>query len=152
MARLPYQVLVILYLRRNEGIKYCVFERSHPKNQKQFIAGGGEGNELPIEAAKREVLEESGIVRANFFQLTSTCYIPTNIFSAVQRTAWGSDIFVIPEYSFGAEVESEDIRSSDEHIGFEWVSYEEALDQLSWDSNKTALYELDCRLKISPEA
>lgn len=66
-----------------------------------------------------------------------------------QRKAWGSDIFVVPEYSFGAEVESEDIRPSDEHVGFEWVSYEEAQGQLKWDSNKTALYELDCRLKKS---
>lgn len=147
MTRLPYQVLVILYLRTKSGYKYCVFERAHPQSQKQFIAGGGEDNELPIEAAKREVFEESGIENVRLRQLTSTCCISTNIFSPVQRKAWGEDIFVIPEYSFAAEVESEVIRSSDEHVGFAWVSYDEALGQLTWDSNKTALYELDCRLK-----
>ncbi len=147
MGRLPYQVLVILYLRAENSIKYCIFERSSPKFQVQFIAGGGEDVETPLQAATREAFEESGINNADFQQLTSICYIPTNIFSKTQRQIWGEDLFVIPEYSFGAEVKSDYIKISDEHINFKWVSYDEALNQLKWDSNKTALYELNCRIK-----
>jgi len=35
---------------------------------------------------------------------------------------------------------------SSEHIGLEWMTYDDALTRLTWDSNKTALYELNCRL------
>ena len=147
MARLPYQILVILYLKEEKNIKYCIFERVNSKSQIQFISGGGESNESPIEAAKREVFEESGIMDIKLRQLTSVCYIPTNIFSESQREAWGNDVFVIPEYSFSAEVKSNIVSISNEHIGFKWVSYDEALHQLKWDSNKTALYELNCKLK-----
>lgn len=149
MGRLPYQILVILYLKKENSIKYCIFERNSPKSQIQFIAGGGENGELPIEAATREVFEESGVINAKFKQLTSISYIPTNIFSEAQRKAWGNNIFVIPEYSFGAEVKSDVVKISDEHIGFKWVSYDEALEQLKWDSNKTALYELNCRINAN---
>lgn len=52
---------------------------------------------------------------------------------------------MIPEYAFAFECEGE-IMLSDEHIGLTWLSYEEARRRLTWDSNKTALYELNCRL------
>jgi dATP pyrophosphohydrolase len=141
--------LVILYLHNENGIKYCIFERKHPQGQVQFVAGGGEDNETPSQAAMREVHEEAGINNASLQQLTSLCYIPTNIFSASQRQAWGADVLVIPEYSFGAKVESESVTLSDEHIASHWVSYDEAMAQLKWDSNKTALYELNCKLTIN---
>ena len=104
---------------------------------------------MPIEAAMRELFEETGITNAKVQQLTSVCYIPTHVFSKSQREAWGNDIFVIPEYSFGAEVKSNIVRLSDEHIGFKWVSYNKAFQKLKWDSNKTALYELNCRLNAN---
>ncbi|MCL2446822.1 MAG: NUDIX pyrophosphatase [Oscillospiraceae bacterium] len=147
MARLPYQVLVILYLQSENHIKYCIFERKSPRGQLQFVAGGGEDDETPLQAAMREVHEEAGINKAIFQQLTSVCYIPTNIFSQSQRQAWGENVFVIPEHAFGAKVETENVSISDEHVAFNWVSYDEAMAQLAWDSNKTALYELNCRLK-----
>ena len=151
MGRLPYQVLVILYLRDENGLRYCVFERESPANQIQFVAGGGENDETPLEAAKREVFEESGIEDAQFQQLVSICYIPTNIFSDAQRKAWGKDVIVIPEYSFGAETKSDVIRISDEHKSHRWVSYDEALNLLKWDSNKTALFELNSKLTFYQE-
>lgn len=149
MGRLPYQVLVILYLREKNNTKYCILERISPKSQIQFVAGGGENDEQPIEAAMREVFEETGINNADFKKLTSVCHIPTNIFSEAQRSEWGNNIFVIPEYSFAAKVKSDTIKISDEHIGFKWVSYDEALKQLKWDSNKTALYELNCKINAN---
>lgn len=146
MGRLPYQVLVILFIKKDNQVKYCIFERNSAEFQVQFIAGGGEKEESPLEAAKREVFEESGVTMTDFIQLTSICHIPTNIFSKEQRKAWGNDVFVIPEYSFGAEVKSKDIIISTEHISFKWASYDEAIKLLKWDSNKTALYELNCRI------
>ena len=149
MGRLPYQVLVILYRHDGNSIKYCIFEREIPNHQIQFIAGGGENNETPLQAAMREVYEESGITDVSFQQLTSICYIPTNVFTENQRQIWGKDVFVIPEYSYGARVKSDKVTISNEHTGYKWVSYDEAISQLKWDSNKTALYELNCKLALS---
>jgi len=145
MSRAPYQVLIIPYIKLDNTIKYCVFERKHPMFQ--FIAGGGENEEMPIEAAKRECFEEARIQSDDFIKLTSLNYIPTCIFSESQRKTWGKETFVIPEYAFAVEVKSTDITISEEHIGYKWVTHEEALLLLKWDSNKTALYELDCRIK-----
>ena len=145
MSRAPYQVLVIPYNKVENTIRYCAFERKHPMFQ--FVSGGGEDEETPIEAAKRECFEEARIQSDAFTKLTSLCYIPTCIFSENQRRAWGEEVFAIPEYAFGVELKSTDIIISEEHIGYKWGTYEEAVSLLEWDSNKTALYELDCRIK-----
>ncbi|HOD01813.1 MAG: dihydroneopterin triphosphate pyrophosphatase [Firmicutes bacterium ADurb.Bin300] len=146
MARAPFQVLIIPFIKYDNEIKYCVFERKSPLCQHQFIAGGGEDNEVPLEAAKRECFEEAQIQSNNFIELISLCYIPTKIFSESQRKAW-NNIFVIPEYAFAIELAFEEIIISDEHINFKWCTYDEAISLLKWDSNKTALYELDCKIK-----
>lgn len=52
---------------------------------------------------------------------------------------------VIPEHSFGFECK-EEIVLSYEHTECVWLTYEDALKKLKWDSNRTALYELNCRL------
>ena len=148
MSRAPYQVLVIPYIKADDAIRYCVFERKHPMIQ--FIAGGGEDAETPVEAAKRECFEEAGILADDFVKLTSLCYIPTNIYSQNQREIWGKSVFVIPEYAFAVKLKSASITLSEEHKAYKWVLYEEAISLLKWDSNKTALYELDCKIKLNP--
>ena len=141
--RAPYQVLAIPY-RIKPVIQYCVLHRSDI-DQYQFVAGGGEDDEKPIEAAAREIYEETSVKAVNIMPLTSRAYIPANVISKKHREFWPVDTIVIPEYAFGFEC-SPEIILSDEHTGLEWMSYEEALSRLTWDSNKTALYELNCRL------
>lgn len=58
--RAPFQILAIPYKKSNGTPIYCVFHRSD-YDQWQFIAGGGEDGESPIEAAAREIFEESGV-------------------------------------------------------------------------------------------
>ncbi len=111
----------------------------------QFVAGGGEDDEKPIEAAVREIYEETSVNAVNIQPLTSMAYIPANVISKKHRDLWNPDTIVIPEYTFGFECNSEMVLSS-EHIGLEWMTYDDALTRLTWDSNKTALYELNCRL------
>lgn len=57
-------------------------------------------------------------------------------------------MFVIPEYSFGLEVNDQKLHLSKEHTAYKWATYEEAVSALKWDSNKTALWELHTRLNI----
>lgn len=141
--RAPFQILAIPY-RKKQDYQFCVFRRADIE-QCQFVAGGGEDTEKPLEAAVREIKEETGITVAEVLRLTSLAYIPANVIAEKHRKLWSEDTFVIPEYAFGFECDTE-ISPSEEHSGFEWLSYEEAMSKLTWDSNKTALYELNCRL------
>ena len=76
--RAPYQILAIPYRKIKEIREFCIFHRTD-FDQWQFIAGGGEDDETPIEAAKCEILEETGIEAQNITQLVSTAYIPAEV-------------------------------------------------------------------------
>ena len=123
--RAPFQILAILYKYIESTLMFCVLHRSD-FNQWQFIAGGGEDDETPMEAAKREIFEEAAVKAENIVQLKSMCYIPTNIFSKKQLYNWAHDTYVVPEYSFGFECNSE-IKLSHEHTECVWLTYEEAV-------------------------
>ncbi len=141
--RAPYQVLVFPYIKKDQGINYCIFKRKDMKVW-QAVSGGGEEGETPLEAAKREAKEEANIPTKNsFFQLSSTASIPVE---AIRGFLWGEDVLVIPEYTFGVEVDDEKIGLKDEHTEYKWGTYEEISEKLEWDSNKTALWELNHRL------
>ncbi|WP_419169274.1 NUDIX hydrolase [Negativibacillus massiliensis] len=143
--RAPFQILAIPYRFVNQVPVYCVFYRTD-SGEWQFIAGGGEDNETPLQAASREILEEGGVLANRMMELKSMCYIPTNIFPKMHLYNWSEDTYVVPEYAFGFEC-TEEIKLSHEHTECMWLSYQDAYEKLRWDSNRTALYELNCRLK-----
>jgi dATP pyrophosphohydrolase len=142
MNRTAFQVLVIPFIRPNDDSpKYCVLKRAESTGEYwQFVAGGGEIGETPLETAKRESSEEIGSdIESNFIQLESLSMIPVINIGAYE---WGDDISEIPEYCFGVELKSETINLSKEHTDYKWLRYEEAYKILKWGSNKKALQEL----------
>lgn len=142
--RLPVQVLVIPFVHVSSVLHFALFRRSDA-GYWQFIAGGAEVGEKPIDAAKREANEEAGIsISSPFIQLDTLCSVPANIFN--DWKSWPANTYVVNEYSFGVELNSKELLLSDEHTDFQWVSYDEALRLLKWDSNRTALWELNQRL------
>jgi len=145
MTRAAFQVLVIPYRIMADGEpRYLLFKRSD-LDVWQWIAGGGENQETPQQTARREVLEEANIPEdARLIRLDSVASIPAMHFA--DHHLWGTDTFVIPEYSFGVEVENEEVCLSSEHNECAWLDYETARNRLEWDSNKTALWELHSRL------
>jgi dATP pyrophosphohydrolase len=147
MARAPFQVLVFPYRYNSEGeIEYAVFYRISPRYGSfwQAIAGGGEYEETPLEAAKREAFEEGGIgPESEFMVLDSMATIPA---PQVSGFLWGEDVLVVPEYAFGVCVDDHEIVLSKEHKEFRWVDYKTAHEMLTFDSNKSALWELNHRL------
>lgn len=111
-----------------------------------FIAGGAEENETPLEAAKRESCEETGLpLSSKVLELESKCTVPANIFK--EWKLWPKGTYVVPEYAFAVDAGVAPIILSDEHSEFIWCDYDQAIGQLKWDSNKTALWELSQRLK-----
>jgi dATP pyrophosphohydrolase len=142
--RAPFQILAVPYKFVDGEPLYCVLRRSDSDTW-QFIAGGGEDSETYEEAARREILEESGILAKNIIALSSVCSIPREEFPLSHSYGWDENMFVIPEYSFGFKCLGE-LSLSKEHTECVWLPYETAREKLKWDSNKTALYELNCIL------
>lgn len=143
--RTNYQVLVIPFRRKDDIVEYCIFKRED-MNIWQGVAGGGEGEEKPIAAAAREFYEEAGIKADKMIALDSTATIPSYHFK--DAATWGEDLFVVKEYAFTVETTDKDeVKISNEHLEHKWVTYEEALELLEWDSNKNALWEINERIK-----
>ena len=145
MSRAPFQVLVLPF-RHNEGgnLEYAVFKR-RDEEYWQFIAGGGENMEKPIDTAKREASEEAGISpESEYIILDSRNTVPVE--GVTGEFTWGEDVYVIPEYAFGVKLDSDVITLSREHTKYRWVSYENAAEMLKWDGNKNALWELNARI------
>ncbi len=146
MARSRYQVLVIPYFLNHGEPVYGVFRR-RDMGLWQFISGGGEDTDESIEAtARREVMEETGL-SGDFLRLDTCCSIPANSFRDSEKL-WGRDCFVVPEYAFALRVDQKNITLSEEHTEYRWADYETVRGLLQYDSNRTALWELDRRLKL----
>jgi dATP pyrophosphohydrolase len=162
--RAPFQILVIPFRHTKTGLEFAVLKRSDA-GWWQFIAGGGEDDESPLQAAERETKEEIGIstnqpirerhcerseaissfCNSRLFQLDSMATIPKNNFAAAD--AWEQDVHVIPEYCFAIEAGDSALALSAEHTELRWVPYNVACNLLKWDSNRNALWELNERLK-----
>ncbi len=146
MVRTPFQVLVYPYRQTDDGgFEYALLKRQDSQCW-QGIAGGGEDNESVLEAAKRETHEETGIPKDSFFlQLDTVEPIPVTEFR--DSYLWGGSVFVIPQYCFGVLVKAGKIVLSREHTEYKWLKYAEARSLLKYDGNKTALWELDRKLR-----
>lgn len=144
MKRAPFQILVFpFHIKDDNKIRYALFKRR--EGYWQGIAGGGKGRETPFKAARREAFEEAGIpLESRYLKLDSMAMIPVPGVCGFLK--WGRDVLVIPEHSFGVEVDDPEMILSAEHTSYRWEGYEQAHRRLHWDSNKTALWELNQRL------
>lgn len=144
-GRAAFQVVVFPFRREGQGFVYALFRRQDA-GYWQGVAGGGEAGESPLEAARREAAEEAGVGDgAQFVVLDARATMP--VVAVTGEFSWGPRVLVIPEYAFGVGVDSAELRLSDEHTEYGWFGFEDACTALRWDSNRTALWELDHRLR-----
>jgi dATP pyrophosphohydrolase len=54
---------------------------------------------------------------------------------------------VIPSYCFGVLVGKGQITLSKEHLEYKWVTYNQACNDLRYESDKLALWELDRKIR-----
>ncbi len=158
MPRAPFQVLVLPYRRLADGAyAFAVFRRADAAAGAgvwQGLAGGGEDDETPEQAARREGLEEAGIPPdASYRALDARASIPVIFFR--DSHLWGETVYVIPEYAFGVDVgdlgdlgdlRDGALRLSAEHTEMRWVSGAEAQRLVRFDSNRVAIWELHQKL------
>lgn len=143
LLRQPWNVFVYLFRKNNHNTEYLLLKRKDDGIW-QGVAGGGEENENPETAARRETFEETGLKHfSRLFKLDTMSYMEANIFKDYKQ--WGEDIYVIPMHYFAA-LANEEIRISGEHSKYGWFTYEEAQNKLYWHDNKTALWELKEKL------
>jgi dATP pyrophosphohydrolase len=141
--RAPFQVLLIPFRLKAAGPEYAILKRKDDGCW-QFVAGGGEGEESALEAARRETQEEIGLT-GEMLKLDSMSTVPKSCF--LDAKSWPKDIFVIPEHCFAIDVGDSALTISGEHVELRWALYGEAFRLLKWDSNRTVLWELNERLK-----
>ena len=151
-SRQPGQILAIPYvLTARNGALFATLRRAD-MNVWQGVAGGIESDESALQAAHRECLEELGTQNFSILSLDSRASIPASFFSS--WSDWkleNPNLLVIPEYSFAVRLFSqEDVSLSSEHQTIEWHTYSDAFNLYKWDSNRTALWELDQRLRHRP--
>lgn len=90
--RAPYQVAVLPYRKNIAQWEYALFRRT-VEGYWQSIAGGGETNESPLEAAKKEAYEEGSIsVSATCLRLATLTFVPVYHFEAQRFWLCGQQV------------------------------------------------------------
>jgi len=102
----------------------------YPAGHWDFPKGHVERGEKDVDAAKREIFEETGLEIEILFG-----------FNEIIKYHFKEQGILIEKkviYFLGI-TEKEEIRLSYEHDGYAWLSYEEALDRVTYDSSKKVL-------------
>lgn len=144
--RTPKQVLVIPYFIEDSILKLCILKRAD-LDAWQWVAGGVENGESINDAAIRESSEELGICcqNHNLLKLETKCSIPKCYFNFQECNL--DHIYTVTEYAFAIELKnSHGINISEEHSGHKLITYHQLKDLKTWDSNRTAAWELRQRL------
>lgn len=119
----------VVFRKQNGKLLYLLlhYEEGHWGSSKGHI----EKDETVEEAARREIQEETGI----------TCLRFIEGFKELNKYYFHSEkgrVFKIVTFLL-AETCTEDVRLSFEHVGYEWLPYEEALERITFKTEKEVL-------------
>ena len=136
----PRSVQVVVFSRRNRGLEYLLLKRvTEQGGFWQTVTGSLEASETHREAARREVMEETGIA-INIDDLIELGI--TNVFEIAPKWRWkyAPQVTHNEEVCFAVEVDKLKVRIDPlEHQEYRWVDYQAAIGMLQWDSSKHAL-------------
>lgn len=143
--RQPQNIHVYLYRKVRDEVEYAIFQRADDPKCWQGVSGGVEEGETVEQGALRELFEEAGVSeKVPLYPLDTASSLPSTIFSMHEQ--WGRDVVVCPLIFFAAPYEGE-ITLSHEHLEVRWCNFQAAYDLVYWHDQKTALWELDERLR-----
>lgn len=139
MLKKPFSVLVVIENSHNE---FLLIQRADDTTFWQSVTGGIEQNESALECAYREVFEETGIdCEASGYEI-----VPLNITNQYEiredwRFRYEKGSYLNTEYVFHLQVDNQtQIKlAPKEHLNFKWLTYQNALQLLSSETNKNAV-------------
>lgn len=115
--------------KRNENRKYLLlhYEGGHW----DFVKGHVEKNESEKDTVRRETEEEVGIRELQFVE--GYRHPISYYYKRAGKTVYKEVIFYL------LETHSDSVRLSREHVGFDWLSYERAIERLTYKNAKETL-------------
>ena len=138
MKKIPISVLIIVYTK-NKNI--LLLNKKGKDSMWQSITGSLQINEKPLDAAKRELFEETGIVSNNIIDCKKEY-----IFEIYEmwRHKYEDDVTHNTEHVFKLELDDIiDIKlDSDEHDAFEWAPRVKAAEKVFSHTNRQAIFDL----------
>ena len=136
--RRPESVLIVIY---TEGGDFLLLERRRPLGFWQSVTGCLEWGELADTAARREVIEETGITQGVLVNLQWTqVYEIMPAFGKVYAPGTTRNL----EHAFSLRLPQRVpvTLSECEHVQFRWVSALDALETVSSSTNRNVIAEL----------
>ncbi len=125
----------ILYQTTDQGPLYLLIKHQNGSHW-AFTKGHVEGSESEIETAQREIQEEVGLtVTINPHFRKTTTYSPKE--GVVKEVVY----FLAPVTEGAITVQEEEVRQ------FAWLSYDQALDRLSYPNDQALLREAEAYLR-----
>jgi dihydroneopterin triphosphate diphosphatase len=141
--RRPESVLIVIH---TDGGEFLLLERCRPPGFWQSVTGSLEWGEFADRAARREVLEETGITQGVLINLQWTqVYEVLPAFGKVYAPGITRNL----EHAFSLRLPMRvPVTLSDsEHARFQWVSGAEAVGIVSSSTNRTVIEELRWELR-----
>ena len=125
-----------IIFRENGEIRYLFLV--YEKGYLDFPRGNVERGETELEAAKREVFEETGL-KVDFIPgfRAETSWFYRKDGKLVKKTV----------VYFLAKTDKKEIKVSWEHKGYEWLTFEEAMEKLKFENTKEILKKANNFLK-----
>jgi dihydroneopterin triphosphate diphosphatase len=136
--RRPESVLVVIH---TEGGEFLLLERRRPPGFWQSVTGSMEWGEPADTAARREVIEETGITQGVLVNLQWTqVYEILPAFGKV----YAPGITLNLEHAFSLRLQDRVpvVLSDAEHVQFRWASAADAMETASSSTNRAVIAEL----------
>jgi dihydroneopterin triphosphate diphosphatase len=136
--RRPESVLIVIF---TEGGEFLLLERRRPPGFWQSVTGSLEWGELVDVAARREVIEETGITQGVLINLQWTqVYEILPAFGKV----YAPGVTLNLEHAFSLRLPHRVpvTLSATEHVQYRWASGTEALETASSSTNRAVIAEL----------
>lgn len=139
-------MLVVIYAKDTNRV--LMLQRKDDPTFWQSVTGSIEAEEKPIEAAKREIKEETGLQISSQKQLLVDCnqQIEFEIFPHF-RYKYAPNITHCIEHWFLLPLESEQEPILSEHLAYRWVSAEEAINMTKSPNNADAIRQYLLNIK-----